>query len=451
MGMPDRRDDDQSWDYDWLYRQSDGPSTPAAPAQPLHHPEPEPTVAMPNEPQTPVDPQFAPIPPVPPQSSGPVPPNQWGSPGPAPYPASQHYAGGQPAPAPYWDGQQPPPPAGPQPYAGPPTGAVPPAAAGRRKKRHPIRRTLLTLLFAWLVFLIATPVHAMYESTKVDAMPDGERPSPQPGTAILLVGSDSREGLTAEEKSKLGTGSIEGKRTDTMMLLYSPPSGKPALISLPRDSYLPIPGRGKHKLNAAYAYGGPQLLIKTIEQNTGVRIDGYVEIGFGGFAGVVDAVGGVTVCPEKPIKDRDSHLNLPAGCQTLDGPTSLGYVRMRKADPRGDLGRMERQREVVGEIMKKVSSPMSVINPVRYWQLWHAGMGSVNRADETGITQLGTLGIALRKLSTGDGYTLTVPISNPNARTPSGSSMIWNKKKAKAMFDSIRAGSTEGFEQYAIR
>ncbi|PID50839.1 MAG: hypothetical protein CR980_01555, partial [Propionibacteriales bacterium] len=81
----------------------------------------------------------------------------------------------------------------------------------------------------------------------------------------------------------------------------------------------------------------------------------------------------------------------------------------------------------------------------------HSGMSSVNRADETGIVQLGTLGLSLRRLAAGDGYTLTVPISNPNARTPSGSSMIWNKTKAKAMFDSIRAGSTEGFEQYAIR
>ncbi|PID50948.1 MAG: transcriptional regulator, partial [Propionibacteriales bacterium] len=291
----------------------------------------------------------------------------------------------------------------PQPYTGPSAGTVPPATARRRKKRHPIRRTLLTLLLLWLVFLIGTPVHAVYESTTVDAMPEGKRPAPQPGTAILLVGSDSREGLSAKQKKKLGTGSISGRRTDTMMLLYSPPSGKPALISLPRDSYLPIPGRGKHKLNAAYAYGGPQLLIKTIEQNTGVRIDGYVEIGFGGFAGVVDAVGGVTVCPKKPIKDRDSHLNLPAGCQTLDGATSLGYVRMRKADPRGDLGRMERQREVVGKIMKKVASPMSVINPVRYWQIWHSGMSSVNRADETGIVQLGTLGLSLRRLAAGDG------------------------------------------------
>ncbi len=446
--MSDRKDDAQNWDYDWLYRHSDSAGGPAAPSDPGDFSATEPTIKMPNGSQPPGPSQGAPLPPTAPQPQvwGQTPPsNQWGP------PPSQPAA---PPPGAYPNGWEQTPqqvPVASQPYPPPPVGVPPAAPVKRRKKRHPIRRTLLILLLAWIVFLVATPVHALYESTKVDAMPEGDRPAPQPGTAILLVGSDSREGLTAKQKKKLGTGSISGRRTDTMMLLYSPPSGEPALISLPRDSFVRIPGRGKNKLNAAYAFGGPQLLIKTIEHNTGVRIDGYVEIGFGGFAGVVDAVGGVQVCPEKRIKDRDSHLNLPAGCQTLDGATALGYVRMRKADPRGDLGRMERQREVTGKIVKKVASPMSIINPVRYWELWHAGMSSLNRADETGIVQLGVLGMSLRSISTGNGHTLTVPISNANARTSAGSSVIWNRKKAKQMFGSIREGSTDGFEQYAKR
>ena len=128
------------------------------------------------------------------------------------------------------------------------------------------------------------------------------------------------------------------------MIVYIPPAGKPALISIPRDSYLAIPNHGKNKVNAAYALGGPKLLEQTVEQNTGLRIDGYLEIGFGGFVNVVDAVGGVEMCLPTAIKDRDSHIDLPKGCQTLNGVKALGYVRMRKADPRGDLGRVERQR-----------------------------------------------------------------------------------------------------------
>ena len=81
-----------------------------------------------------------------------------------------------------------------------------------------------------------------------------------------------------------------------MMIMYIPPSGKPALISVPRDSYVPIPGNGTNKINAAYSFGGPKLLVKTVEQNTGLRVDGYMEIGFGGFVNIIDALGGIDMC-----------------------------------------------------------------------------------------------------------------------------------------------------------
>ncbi len=125
-----------------------------------------------------------------------------------------------------------------------------------------------------------------------------------------------------------------------------PGGGKPALISIPRDSYLEIPGEGRNKVNAAFAIGGPALLVATLEDATGLRIDGYVEIGFGGFASVVDSLGGVEMCLPKALADEKAHIDLPAGCQTLDGANALGYVRARYSDPRGDLGRAERQTTV---------------------------------------------------------------------------------------------------------
>src|SRR5699024_5440928 len=144
----------------------------------------------------------------------------------------------------------------------------------------------------------------------VDDQPPGERPPHQPGTTYLLVGSDSREGLTDEQRRRLGTGGGEGGRTDTMMVLYVPPDGRPALVSIPRDSYVPIPGHGKNKINAAYALGGPELLTQTVEQNTGVRIDHYVEIGFGGFVSIIDAIDGIEMCIPRDIQDDNSHLDL---------------------------------------------------------------------------------------------------------------------------------------------
>ena len=117
--------------------------------------------------------------------------------------------------------------------------------------------------------------------------------------------------------------------------------------------------------------------MQTVEQNTGLRVDAYVEIGFGGFVNIIDALGGIEMCLPKAIKDQDSHLDLPKGCQNLDGTNALGYVRMRKADPRGDLGRVERQREMLAAVAKKAASPATVINPVRYWNLCNAATQAV--------------------------------------------------------------------------
>ena len=121
------------------------------------------------------------------------------------------------------------------------------------------------------------------------------------------------------------------------MLLHVPSGGEPTLVSLPRDSYVEIRDNGWNKLNAAHSIGGAELLVDTVEQNTDLRIDGYLEIGFNGFASVVDSLGGVEVCVPFDMDDPDAQINLKKGCQTLDGANALGYVRARHSDPRGDL------------------------------------------------------------------------------------------------------------------
>lgn len=297
--------------------------------------------------------------------------------------------------------------------------------------------------------MVGTPVYAWTQLTTIDTTPKGERPAHQPGTLILLVGSDARDQLTEKQRGELGTGNTAGRRTDTMMLLYTPPSGRPALISLPRDSYLPIPGHGRNKLNAAYAIGGAPLLVQTVEQATGLRLDGYLEVGFLGIVEMVEAVGGVEVCLPKPISDRDSHLDLPAGCQTLDGRNALGYVRMRKADPLGDIGRMNRQREIIGTITKKALHPAQLLNPIRYYRLNMAAARTLTRGEDTGITELVSAGLAFRAISAGQGMTMTVPIANANASTSAGSSMLWDEAAATKMFSVIAAGRTDGLEKYA--
>lgn len=420
-------------DLDWLYGRDE-----------RRRSEPEPTQVLPPEALA------GGRPPAPGRSSRPAPeptPQQ-------PYaPPPQAYGQGTQAYGQGTYGQQPVRPQPAPPPQGPPGGPPPGGGPGKPPKRkRPVRRVLAvlaTLLAALLVWLIAVPVYAWSRIERVDDVPAGDRPGNQPGTTVLLVGSDSREGLTKAQQKKLGTGSTAGQRTDTIMVLSIPPGGKPALISIPRDSYVPIPGNGTNKINAAYAFGGPELLVQTVEQNTGLRIDAYTEIGFGGFVNVIDALGGIEMCLPKAIKDADSHLNLKKGCQNLSGTNALGYVRMRKADPLGDLGRVQRQRQMLSAIAKESASPATVINPVRYFTLATATADAITIGQDTTFVEMARMANAMRKVSGGDGYTLTVPVSNPGASTPVGSAVLWDESKAKAMFAEVARGDTSGLAKYA--
>src|SRR5690606_29363971 len=130
------------------------------------------------------------------------------------------------------------------------------------------------------------------------------------------------------------------------------------LMSIPRDSRVEIPGRGTNKINAAFAWGGAELLVDTIELNTGITVDHYVEIGFGGLVKMVDAVGGIEICPRKAMKDPQANLDIKKGCQEADGKTALGYARSRKTyTALGDVDRARAQREVVSAIGAEALSP----------------------------------------------------------------------------------------------
>ncbi|GAA3867005.1 LCP family protein [Tessaracoccus defluvii] len=340
------------------------------------------------------------------------------------------------------------PPAPQQPVSFQPPPAPPPPAKRTRRRRRPVMRVIGTLFLVWVLFLVGAPAFAWFSGTRVDAASAGERPADQPGTTVLLVGSDSREDLTDEERALLGTGSTEGRRTDTMMLLHMPTVGDPVLLSLPRDSLVEIPGRKRNKLNAAFAFGGAPLLVETIEHNTGVRLDGYLEVGFAGVVDVVDAVGGIEVCPKFDFDDKDAHLSMKAGCQQVDGVTALGYVRMRKSDKTGDIGRMGRQREVIGAIGREVVSPMTLLNPVRYWNVNQAAARSLARGEDTGIVEVAQVGVGFLSVMTGRGISLMVPVSDADARTDVGSVMIWDEQAAGGVFAALAAGDTTSLEKY---
>ncbi len=193
-----------------------------------------------------------------------------------------------------------------------------------------------------------------------------------------MVGSDSRAGLTKEQRKELGTGNAAGQRTDTIMLLHTG-SGPNLLMSIPRDSLVEIPGHGTTKINAAYAYGGPKLLVKTIEHNTGIRIDQYVEVGLGGVVEHGRRGRRHRDLPDPRMKDKLADLNIKKGCQEADGTDRPRPTPARGTPIRlGDITRAKHQREVVSAVGYEVVSPWTFINPFRYWDVNMAVPGHVH-------------------------------------------------------------------------
>lgn len=290
---------------------------------------------------------------------------------------------------------------------------------------------------------------------KVDAFNGLDNRPKKESSAVnyLVVGSDTREGLTRAEIKRLRVGGTEvaaGKRSDTMLLIHiSKKRDKAAIISIPRDTYALIPehtnSQGKvipashSKLNSAFNWGGAPLLIDTFEQMSGLRIDHYIEVNFVGFVRMVDALGGVEICTKKDIDDPKSHLVLPAGRHILDGVDSLKYVRTRQFDGLGDLGRMKRQQEFAGAMLRKATSAGVLLNPVTMLDFINSALDSV--VTDQGLSQgdLLTLGKQLRNLSASNVRTLTIPLKYYNySKNGISGAVLWDPVLAPELFERIK-------------
>ncbi|MEA5362661.1 LCP family protein [Amycolatopsis sp., V23-08] len=315
----------------------------------------------------------------------------------------------------------------------------PPSRPPRGRRRWGFGRILMTLLLVFVVFLAGIWVYLEFSIKRVDALADYEgRPVAAAGTNWLIVGSDSREGLTAADEENLATGDVAaagGQRTDTIMVAHLPDnSTKPTLLSLPRDSQVKIPGHGTNKINAAFSLGGPKLLAQTVEGATGLHIDHYAEIGFGGFAKIVEAIGGVEMCIDKDMNDTVTGISIKAGCpQTLDGREALGFVRMRHSDatPRSDLDRVANQRKFIGALVSQIASPGTLLNPFDFFPLLSAAPDALTMDSGDHVHNLAGLAIAMRGISSGGVVTTTVPVT-------SGSAENWDKNKSKQLFDALK-------------
>ncbi|MGD0705771.1 MAG: LCP family protein [Trebonia sp.] len=258
------------------------------------------------------------------------------------------------------------------------------------------------------------------------------------GTNWLIAGSDQRTGISRSEQDQLHLGSEGADASDSLMLLHMG-TGRPVLISIPRDSYVPIPGHGSNKINAALAFGGPSLLVQTVESVTGLRIDHYMGIGFGGLASVVSAVGGVRFCvktavPADPTGDS-GFKGLAAGCHNLSGTQAIAFVRDRHSFATSDLQRIQDQRAFLSALLSKATSPGVYLNPFTALPFASTAATSIAVDKGTSLYDLLQVAFALRNPQTG-----TVPIANADLQTAAGDSVEWNQAEALKLFDALQQG-----------
>lgn len=313
--------------------------------------------------------------------------------------------------------------------------------------------SLATLAISAISSLAFTTVTASIN--KIDAFAGIDNRPEKISSAVnyLLVGSDTREGLSKAELKELRVGSVAtaaGKRSDTMLLVHiSKARDKAVLISIPRDSFALIPAytnkAGKvtparhSKINSAFNWGGAPLLIQTIEEMTQLKIDHYVEINFAGFARVVDALGGIEVCTKKDIDDPKSHLVLEAGVHTLNGIESLKYVRTREFDGMGDIGRMQRQQAFMSSVLKKATSAGVLLNPITMTSFINSSLDAVTTDAGLQSAELISLAKGMKSLATSNIRTLTVPLSDLNYYANGvTASVLWDPVLAPELWNRLR-------------
>ncbi|WP_453086958.1 LCP family protein [Streptomyces rectiviolaceus] len=348
----------------------------------------------------------------------------------------------------------------------PPRGPRPPRArqpvqqpAGRpvKQRRRPRWAMRMATTFSVIVLTAAGIGHGVVTSldteiSRVDAFKDMKnRPKGGNGMNVLLVGTDGRDKITKAEKQKYRLGGAPCHCTDTIMIVHlSEDRDRASVVSLPRDSYAEMPEHvdrnsgDKHKphpvkMNAAYAEGGPNLTVRTVENMTKVKIDHYMEVDFTSFMKTVDVLGGVEICTTRPLKDSYTGLNLPVGTHKLNGGAALQYVRTRHVDGSSDLGRMQRQQRFLAALISKATSSGVLLNPLKFRDVSRTLLGSVRADKGFGTNEMLALGRAMRGFSPSSSEFTTVPLRSKGVMVPGiGSTLKWDPKRSAKLFQALR-------------
>jgi LCP family protein required for cell wall assembly len=329
--------------------------------------------------------------------------------------------------------------------------ANPGQPAGDEERRHRRRRnrrilvgllvTLLTLVLIvaggafWFVHRLSSNIERIPDAFDI---PESERPADVDDGSItfLLGGLDGADKVDVYEPG--------AARTDTIMLAHFPDGrDRGYLVSIPRDTYIQIPGHGENKINAAYSLGGPSLFVQTIEQLTGIRIDHLVLIDWNGFEALTDELGGVSLTFDESTVLADG-TTLPAGNHVLDGATALQYVRERKNLPGGDFDRVKRQQNYLRGLMTELLSSGTLTNPGELDGIVGA-IGKAARVDKE-LTALGMvkLGLSMKNLRSNDMVFMTVPTSG-TGQAGAQSIVLYDEERANQLWAALKNDSMENF------
>ncbi|MEU6141926.1 LCP family protein [Streptomyces sp. NPDC047081] len=326
---------------------------------------------------------------------------------------------------------------------------------GRRThRRHRLLPALLVLGLATVLALLGLGAGAVWWGTDhygdqvariPDAFPSGPRP-PGPaahdgGTTFLLAGVDSRSARpTTGSAATARLWTYGAQRSDTLMLVRLSGDRRTVhVMSIPRDSWVPIPGHGSAKINAAFSWGGPPLMIQTVERLTGSRVDHFAVIDWSGFRALTDAVGGVTVTVHENSYDSARHRRWTAGTHVLHGADALAYVGQRHGLPRGDLDRIEHQQQFLRGLVGEIRGRVGLTDPLGTARMLDAITRTVSVDDRMSNGDLRDLVFGLRHLDAADAHFTTAPIAG--SETIGGqSALILDREGLRARWHAVESG-----------
>lgn len=263
-------------------------------------------------------------------------------------------------------------------------------------------------------------------------------------TTILMVGSDSRKGLSKEQLAAIGTADDGSDLTDTIILAQlNPQTDQVAMLSMPRDLVIRRCDGTKGRINEAWYIGelqgkdqGAACLIQTIEQHTGIGIDHVMRVNFSGFVNVVDTLGGVDFAVDRDMRDRWSGLDIKKGCNHFDGVKAIQFVRARHID--SDFGRQARQQRFAREMIKKATSLGTLANPLKVAGLIDSASDAIETDTGLDAVKMADLAISMRNIAPDKLVAFSVPATN--GRLGEAAVLYENKKEADKIFEAFRTG-----------